>query len=268
MTTPFLSKVSGSLISVRKYLMIICISDLHLDSDCLIEKLNSYCSDYGLNLSRDVFCKCITHLELVIERNNTVNLTRILDVDDALVLHLLDSLLLLPFFEKAPEGKFLDMGTGAGFPGIELGVASQREGLLIDSVNKKIEAVDSFISDLSIPNLKAEHIRIEDAGKKYRKQFSIVTARALASIPVLIEYATPFLSRDGLLILTKGNPSEIEIDSGNKAAEICGLDLIQHKELDLPNELGHRSYFIYQRIKQTSILLPRQNGLAKKKPLA
>ena len=103
----------------------------------MLSRLISYCEDYSLKVSNDALRSCIEHLDLVLEANKTTNLTRILNIEDAAVLHILDSLVLLPYIDIAPEGALLDMGTGAGFPGIPLTIACGRKATYIDSVGKK-----------------------------------------------------------------------------------------------------------------------------------
>lgn len=230
--------------------------------------LESYCSDYGLALNGDQQELCLKHLNLVINKNKVMNLTRILDPSEAVALHILDSLVLLPYLNLAPEGPFLDMGTGAGFPGIPLAIASSRSAVMIDSVGKKVDAVNEFISELGLSNCEAVHDRLEIAATNRRASFSAVTARALAPLPVLIEYAAPFLMHDGLFIVTKGNPDDSELASGTKAARICGLSLVDSKDCDLPASLGHRQLYVYKKVSEPSISLPRANGFARKNPLA
>ena len=230
--------------------------------------LDSYCSVYDLPLHEKQKCLCLEHLDLVIEKNKTVNLTRIVDPVEAVALHILDSLLLLPYLNEAPEGSFLDMGTGAGFPGIPLAIASGRSAVMIDSVGKKVNAVNEFINELNLTNCKAVHNRLEIAAKDFGNSFAAVTARALAPLPILVEYASPFLMKDGLFIVTKGNPNSDELSSGSKAAKICGLSLVDAHEYDLPDNLGHRQLLIYKKTSKPSVTLPRQNGLARKNPLA
>lgn len=234
----------------------------------MVEKLLDYCDEYGIELTHGQAELCVRHLLLVIEKNKVVNLTRILNPDEAVVLHLLDSLLLLPYLNKAPHGEFLDMGTGAGFPGIELAIASGRNGLLIDSVGKKVDAVCDFAEELKLENVAVEQYRLEEAALDFDEQFSCVVARALAPLPVLIEYATPFISDNGLFIVTKGNPEQSEIMAGQKASSICGLKLIKSQSFELPQELGHREIYVFQKVRSPKIKLPRANGLARKKPLA
>ena len=231
-------------------------------------RLISYCKDYSLKVSDDSLRVCIQHLDLVLEANKTTNLTRILNVDDAAVLHILDSLVLLPYIDKAPEGALLDMGTGAGFPGIPLTIASGRKAIYIDSVGKKVDAVNSFVKELGLKHAHAVHDRLEEYARSHKKQFAVVTARALAPLPVLVEYASPFLKDSGLFVITKGNPSDEELQSGLAAAKKCGLTPLMTDNLDLPNGLGHREFIILKKSRRASVSLPRANGMAKKNPLA
>lgn len=234
----------------------------------MLSRLISYCEDYSLKVSNDALRSCIEHLDLVLEANKTTNLTRILNIEDAAVLHILDSLVLLPYIDIAPEGALLDMGTGAGFPGIPLTIASGRKATYIDSVGKKVDAVNSFVEALGLKRAHAVHDRLEEYARSHKKQFAVVTARALAPLPVLVEYASPFLSDSGLFVITKGNPSDVELQSGLTAASICGFTTLMTDDLDLPNGLGHREFIILKKSHPAAISLPRANGMAKKNPLA
>ena len=128
-------------------------------ADEMLSRLAFYCKEYSLSVTDVELRKCIQHLDLVLETNKTTNLTRILNVEDAAVLHILDSLVLLPYINKAPEGALLDMGTGAGFPGIPLTIATHRKATYIDSVGKKVDAVNSFVHALGLKktNQVVEH---------------------------------------------------------------------------------------------------------------
>lgn len=119
-------------------------------ADEMLSRLTSYCKEYSLSVTDTELRKCIQHLDLVQETNKTTNLTRILNVEDAAVLHILDSLVLLPYVNKAPEGALLDMGTGAGFPGIPLTITTHRKATFIDSVGKKVDAVNTFVHALGL----------------------------------------------------------------------------------------------------------------------
>ena len=234
----------------------------------MLEQLAAYCKDYSLKVSLDELKTCIDHLDLVLEANKTTNLTRILKIEDAAVLHILDSLVLLPYINQAPEGALLDMGTGAGFPGIPLTIVTHRKATYIDSVGKKVDAVNSFVRALGLKHARGFHDRLEEYARSHKKQFSVVTARALAPLPVLVEYAAPYLKDGGLFVITKGNPSDVELASGMSAAKICGFTQLLTDSIDLPDGLGHREFIVLKKSHSASVSLPRANGMAKKNPLA
>ena len=227
----------------------------------LSEKLLDICAGFNISLSSQQAQDCLLHLLYVEQINSYINLTRITDLDEAIVLHLLDSLLLARYFD------YLDMGTGAGFPGVPLAIATGAKGTFIDSVGKKVNAVNAIIKKLQLDRAAAVHTRIEEYAVRNREVFDIVVARALASMPILIEYAAPFLSKHGHLVISKGNPEDDELSSAQEAASICGLQLVQNDSFDLPSGLGHREVFIFERVSNPSISLPRPNGMARKNPL-
>ena len=237
-------------------------------ADQMLNRLVAYCKDYSLEVTKGDLETCIQHLDLVLQANKTTNLTRILNIEDAAVLHILDSLVLLPYINKAPNGALLDMGTGAGFPGVPLTIVSHRKATYIDSVGKKVDAVNSFVSALGLKHARAVHDRLEEFARTHKKQYSVVTARALAPLPVLVEYASPFLKDGGLFVITKGNPSNEELDSGMSAAKICGFSTLLTDAIDLPDGLGHREFIVLKKTQPASVSLPRANGVAKKNPLA
>ena len=210
-----------------------------------------------------------THLLLVIQKNEHVNLTRITSFEEGAYLHVVDSLLLWPSFEAAPAGKFVDIGTGAGFPGIPLAIATGRKALLVDSVGKKVHAVSEFVQQLGLANkVQARQARIEPLGKELRGQFAVVCARAVAQTNVLVEYATPLLCKGGRLVVAKARPTKEELDAANEAARICGLRCVSRETYELPGDRGHREILSYERVGNPSIKLPRTVGMAKHHPLA
>ena len=230
------------------------------------EQLKEFASSFNIPLTSNEINLLLKHLDLVIEKNEVINLTRISSKKDGLILHLLDSIILYRYF-PSKEGKYLDMGTGAGFPGIDLAILSKRPSVFIDSVSKKINCVNSFISSLNLHNAIGVSSRLEDYAKLHKNEFVCITARALSSLPVLIEYATPFLITDGIFIVTKGNPLQEEITAGLKTAQICGLSLIKNDSIDLPLNYGHREIFVFKKLKPPSIKLPRKVGKASHDPI-
>lgn len=228
-----------------------------------------YLDSYGIACDQDQAALLLRHLELVIEKNKVVNLTRITNPEEAVVLHIVDSLLPLAVSEVKEKlgGKFLDMGTGAGFPGIPYGILSEAPGALVDSVGKKVVAVVEFCSELGLDRLSGGHFRVEDYAISHRGEFDVVLARAVAQSNVLVEYASPLLSNGGILVLEKAKPEVTEINASKRAAKICGLSLVDIQEFELPNELGHRTVIVYRKTHKPEIKLPRRNGLAKNEPL-
>lgn len=211
----------------------------------------------------------LRHLDLVIEKNKVMNLTRIVDVSDALVLHIVDSLLPLvcQHVTLSCSSSFVDMGTGAGFPGIPLGIMTGAQGTLIDSVGKKVNAVNEFIATLELDNLVAAHGRLEDLACSLRGTQDYVFARALARTNILIEYAAPFLKRNGSLVVSKAHPDEDELAEAERAGELCGLRLVSRETFELPRDLGHREILTYTKTGKSRIRLPRKAGTAKRDPL-
>ena len=222
----------------------------------------------GISLSEAQERLLLRHLELVIAKNRVLNLTRITSSDAGVTLHVVDSLLLLSAFEET-SGRFLDLGTGAGFPGIPLAIATGRKGVLNDSVAKKTVAVAEFLAELGLADeLSVSSLRVEALGRTMRGRFGCVTARAVASLPVLVEYAAPLLANHGRLVVTKGNLADDERASGAEAARLCGMAAVGSQSFELPRALGHREVLVYERVAKPLVKLPRAIGRAKKEPLA
>lgn len=207
------------------------------------------------------------HLLYVNQVNEYMNLTSIQDIHDALVLHIVDSLSLARALPIEPDN-FLDIGTGAGYPGIPFSLYTGAPGILLDSVGKKINAVNAFIQELGIEDLRGVHDRCEDYALQQKGQFDLVIARAVGQMNLLLEYATPFLDDEGYVLLAKANPSDDEFKAASRTAKFCGLELLGTDEFDLPRGLGHRTVYVYQKLYPARVKLPRPTGTAKRQPLA
>ena len=230
--------------------------------------LRAALSKAHIELSSSKIHALYCHLQMVMQKNRTTNLTRIDGIEDGAYLHVVDSLLLLSAFEAAPKGAFVDIGTGAGYPGIPLAIATGRKGLLVDSVRKKAAAVEEFVRELGLQNrVEVSSLRAEDLGRERRGRYAVVTARAVAQTNVLVEYAAPLLQKDGRLVVAKARPSEEEIAAASRAAHICGLELVSRETFELPEERGHREVLSYQKVRNPSIKLPRATGVAQHHPL-
>lgn len=235
--------------------------------ESLCSRLNDLAQGIGLEMSCAQVAACIEHLLYVDQINSYINLTRITDLEDALTLHILDSLTLIPFL-AVEQFSFVDMGTGAGFPGVPLGIITGQHGVLLDSVGKKVKAVNAIIGQLGLSNLTAVHDRLETFAQSHRAEADVVVARALAQLPILLEYAAPLLQRGGQLLVSKGNPGEDEVERGRKAARLCGFELYDVHSIDLPGGYGHREIYDFRLLHKPSVKLPRADGMARKQPLA
>ena len=238
------------------------------------EKLRELADSYQIELTDEQTESLLHHLDLMLHKNQVMNLTRITSVDDALVLHILDSLLLLPSLEytapsdKSSSGAILDIGTGAGFPGIPLALLTNRPFTLMDSVSKKVRAVDEFTQALDISDrVTTTNERAEKFALSHSGAYEFVVARAVASLPVLLEYAQPFLVSHGRLVVSKGRLSDEELESGMKAAKQVGMKLVSRETLELPYSMGHREILTFEKVCKPTLKLPRPVGEAKKHPL-
>lgn len=210
----------------------------------------------------------LDYLDLLLDENKRINLTSIRSRDDAIVLHIEDSLTALKYFDLAPEGMYADIGSGGGVPGIPLAIASKRATLLVDSSKKKMKAVNEIISKLNmVESISTSSLRIEDLALKRQNEFSIITARALASLPSLLELASPLLKTNGLFIAMKSIPDERELKSGKTVASLVGMKEISHEEIMLDHEYT-RILIVYKKESKPMIELPRRIGLAQHQPLA
>ena len=208
------------------------------------------------------------HLDLVLSYNERLNLTRITDPTEGAYLHVADSLLLRSAVDSAPSGMMLDMGTGAGFPGLPLAVVTGRKTVLADSVRKKVAAVDEFVSELGLERrVTTEAARVEELARRRRGNFAVVTARAVAQSNVLVEYASPLLRRGGRLVVAKARPTREELDAADRAARLCGMKRVSRETFELPEERGHREVIVYERVGNPAVKLPRNTGMAQHHPL-
>lgn len=207
------------------------------------------------------------HLRLVLEQNKISNLTRIINWEQGQLLHVEDSLVGLPEFLNAPEGVYADLGTGGGFPGLPLAIMSNRKTFLVDSVGKKTTALDVIINELGLEdrvftfNGRAEELALEKP-----EYFNVISARALSTIPSLLELVTPLLTLGGHFICYKGQPEDEEINQAIGLEVKLGMKLISRRETVLSDGETHREILVFEKISQPTVKLPRRSGMAQKRP--
>jgi 16S rRNA (guanine527-N7)-methyltransferase len=209
------------------------------------------------------------HLRFVLERNKQVNLTGIDSFDAGILLHVEDSLTALPEVESAPEGIMLDIGSGAGFPGIPLAVASGRKTILVESIAKKAAVLQAFIDSVDLMGqISVVSERSEEVAAKQPEVAAVVTARAVSELPVLVELASPLLCDGGVLVALKGSPTAEELERGVRAGALVGMELVAQRCLTLSDAVNKRTIVVFKKVDKPSIVLPRRAGMAAKRPLA
>lgn len=208
------------------------------------------------------------YLDSILEANKVTNLTRITDGEQARLLHIEDSLVGLPEVNEAPTGLYGDLGSGGGFPGVPLALATGRKTLLVDSVKKKMAIVQSALDDLSLSEqISTSSERIEDLPLEYKEKFAVLTARALSKLVSLIELASPLLKNGGRLVCYKAQLSSEELEEALAVQDLVGMKMISQREICLSDGETTRTIVVFEKISKSRIKLPRRIGLAQKQPL-
>jgi 16S rRNA (guanine527-N7)-methyltransferase len=207
---------------------------------------------------------------LLLDANRRLNLTRVVEPEAVARLHLLDSLAGLPIVDAAGPRKALDLGSGAGVPGLVLAIARPDVAwTLVDSVRKKADALRSFVASLGLPNVEVLAERAETAGRDpaRREAYDLVTARACAALPVLVEYALPLVAVGGTLLAWKGRLADAELDAGRDAARLLGGDAPAVRPTGFA-ELGEHRFVVVTKSRPTPAAYPRRPGEPARRPLA
>ena len=233
------------------------------------EILSSATADYKTQLTEEKLSKFEVYYKLLKEWNEKINLTAITDADGVAVKHFVDSLSVLNYCNIPQNAKVLDVGTGAGFPGVVLKIVRPDIQLfLLDSLKKRFLFLDALLSEL---DLDADFLqgRAEEYGQDIdlRESFDLVVSRAVAQLNTLSEYCLPFVKLSGRFIAFKGSGADEEIKSSKKAFQVLGGKLIKIHTFKLPFDGGSRSLVEIEKIQPTPGKYPRNNGRIKAKPL-
>ncbi|MEG1517106.1 MAG: 16S rRNA (guanine(527)-N(7))-methyltransferase RsmG [Raoultibacter sp.] len=207
------------------------------------------------------------HLLGILEANKIHNLTRITSLEEGVILHIEDSLSGLPEFNDAPEGSYADLGTGGGFPGIPLAIMSGRKTLLVDSVKKKVAVLASLVDTLGLSDqIDTYGGRIEDLALDHRSAFAVVTARALSSLPSLMELSAPLLKQGGFLICYKARITDEEIENAQRLEKKLGMHFHSRRNFILSDGVTERCILVFIKKGKPKVSLPRRCGMAQKTP--
>lgn len=212
----------------------------------------------------------LTHryLTSILEANKLVNLTRITDPQEAERLHIEDSLVGLPEMEEAPDGVYGDLGSGGGFPGVPLALATGRETVLVDSVKKKMAVVEGVLEDLQLNDrITTYKGRIEELAVDRPGSFAVLTARALSRLVSLLELSSPLLSRGGRLICYKAQLTDEELEEARAVESLLGMKLVSLRETVLSDGETRRVIVVFEKVGKARLKLPRRIGMAQKNPL-
>lgn len=232
--------------------------------DKFIKELSILNND--INLSDDVLKNFYDYMNGIISWNDKINVTAIVDPDEFIVKHFIDSITINEIVEN--KGKLLDIGTGAGFPGVPIKLLNDKLSVtLIDAVNKKLNVIRDVSKDMNIDNLEIIHSRAEDLArdKNYREQYDYVTTRAVSNLSTILEYMIPFLKVNGIAICMKGPNYKEEIEDAKNTFKVLGIKLKEVKKYVFEGQ--ERNVLIIEKLKKTDEKFPRGGGKPLKEPL-
>ncbi len=228
------------------------------------------CENLGITLSEKQIKQFIRYYEMLVEWNQIMNLTAITEYDDVMKKHFIDSISLVKAYDVNSSAKVLDVGTGAGFPGLALKIAyPSLKVTLLDSLNKRIQFLDNVINELGLEGVTTVHGRAEDYAKpsKLREKFDLCVSRAVANLSTLSEYCLPFVKQGGLFISYKSEKISEEMVNAENAIRLLGGKIKDQIEFKLPSSDIYRNLFIIEKVKLTPAKYPRKAGMPSKEPL-
>ena len=223
----------------------------------------------GLSPTEQAVEQLSRYCDLLLEKNQVMNLTAITEPSAVAQLHFLDSLTVLRAADCRGKS-IIDVGCGAGFPGVPLKIyCPELRVTLIDSLGKRLKFLQQVIDTLGLKYIRCEHLRAEDAGKnsKHREKYDLVTARAVARLSVLAEYCLPLVKKGGRFIALKGSKYAEEITEGSEAVKILGGKIISAEPVKLPGLDDGRAIIKISKLKTTPAQYPRKAGTPEKQPL-
>ena len=233
----------------------------------LLDKVNKL----SIELNEKQVKQFIKFYEMLVEWNKVMNLTGITEYDEVVEKHFVDSLSIVNVGDMNDIHKVIDIGTGAGFPGIPLKIAFPHlEITLLDSLNKRIKFLNAVIDELGLDNIHTIHGRAEDFAKQenYREKYDLCVSRAVANLSTLSEYCLPYVAVDGMFVPYKSGDIEEELNNSKKAIQILGGKIENTFKFELPGTDIGRSFVKIKKVKNTAKKYPRKAGLPSKEPLS
>ena len=238
-----------------------------MEFEIFSEELENAAKQIEIELTKKQIEKFYNYMNLLLEWNEKINLTAIIEPREVILKHFVDSLTIAKYIKE--NEKLIDVGTGAGFPGIPLSIVKENTDIvLLDSLNKRINFLEEIKQNLKLENITTIHGRAEEFGKnkKERETYDIATSRAVAPLNILLEYLLPLVKVGGKAICMKGSNIE-EIENAKNALEILGGKIEKIEEITLPNSDIKRNIIIVKKIKNTPSKYPRKPGTPSKEPI-
>lgn len=226
--------------------------------------------ELGLDITKKQEDQFLKYYEILVETNKVMNLTAITELDEVIVKHFIDSLLIVKSIDMNQCNNLIDVGTGAGFPGIPIKIMFPNINVtLLDSLNKRLKFLNNVIEELKLSNIDTVHGRAEDLGhnSNYREQFDLCVSRAVANLSTLSEYCIPFVKINGKFVSYKSSVSSEEIMESEKAIKVLGGKIISKDILELPCSDMKRTLVVINKIKSVSKKYPRRAGIPSKEPI-
>ena len=232
------------------------------------KKIQELAREININFSVEQLGKFYRYMELLLEWNEKMNLTAITEPEEIILKHFIDSLTIVK--EIKNKDKIVDVGTGAGFPGIPLSIINETvEITLVDSLNKRLIFLQNVIEELNLKNVTLVHSRAEDFGRndKYREKFDIAVSRAVANLSTLSEYLVPLIKVNAKCVCMKASEAEEEINNAKNAIKVLGGTIKRIDKFNLPNSDIGRTIVIIDKEKNTPSKYPRKAGIPSKEPI-
>lgn len=239
-----------------------------MEKDEFFYKLQNQAQKIDINLTNKQLNEFYTYMNLLIEWNKNINLTAITEPEEIIKKHFIDSLTISKNIQK--DSSIIDVGTGAGFPGIPLKIVREDINVvLLDALNKRLNFLNEVVKENKLENIETVHFRAEEIGKnkKYREKYDIATSRAVAQLNILVEYLLPLVKVGGKCICMKGSNVEEELKNSKKAITLLGGEIEKIEEFILPDSDIKRNVIIIKKVNSTPAKYPRKPGTPAKEPI-